>query len=61
MSEDERFYSAISFVVGIIASSLTWIIVINNVNDMWREEIIQHGAAEYNPTTGAFQWKEVTP
>jgi hypothetical protein len=24
----------------------------------WRDETVNHGAAEYNQTTGAWQWKE---
>jgi hypothetical protein len=26
--------------------------------DEWHKEIIKHGAGQYNPTTGVFEWKE---
>lgn len=26
--------------------------------DWWQKQCVEHGAAQYNPTTGNFEWKE---
>jgi len=43
------------FFAGMIIASWIWIAVLSN-NTQPNKEVVSHGCAEYNSTTGEFQW-----
>lgn len=53
--------SVTAFWCGVIASTVGWVVVLVTVSIFdtvnWRRKAIEHGAAEYDQKTGAFQWK----
>ena len=54
----EKFVAGgfIGFFSGIILMSISFNYLLNDINDNWRKKAIQHNAAYYNLTTGAFTW-----
>lgn len=55
MSQDEKIgvvcVAVFSFLIGTATACI-------GKNHQWQREAIQHGAAEYDSTTGAFRWKD---
>jgi len=45
----------IEFFAGMITASFIWIAILAN-DTQPNIEVVQHGCAEYNLTTGDFQW-----
>lgn len=49
----------IGFFVGCLATVLFAVFVVDPAEERrWHRELIKRGHAEYNQTTGAWQWKE---
>ena len=49
---------AIGFVAGVCVTVLAISAIGVRQNSNWQREAIQHGAGEYDSTTGAFKWKD---
>lgn len=58
MSSDE----GATFLLGAALSGLLVLAVCSVAHkgsmNAWEKQCIEHGAAQYNPTTGNFEWKE---
>lgn len=58
MSKDEVAALILGGIVGLIVTVLVCAALHDKSVDRWQQEAIDHGAAQYNPTTGNFEWKE---
>lgn len=45
------------FFIGLIIG-ITSVGFIATANNVWQKQAIDHGAAQYSPTTGKFEWKD---
>lgn len=56
MGSDDR-----GFIAGIILASVIWtpamIFMCRTDRENWQKKCVEHGAAQYNATTGEFEWK----
>jgi hypothetical protein len=44
-----------SFSIGVFWG---WIFMANSYRKRWQRECVKHGVAQYNSTTGTWEWKE---
>lgn len=55
--DDDKSFGAIILLVAFIVG-LGSICITKSIDDRyWTQEVVKRNAAEYNPTTGVFQWK----
>lgn len=51
----------LGLIVGLALMMIVLITTLNSSDKHWQLECVKHNAAEYNTTTGVWQWKTPSP
>ena len=57
MNDDGVQAAVWCFFIGLLIGMLA-IGFVATANHVWQKEAIEHGAAQYSPVTGKFEWKD---
>jgi hypothetical protein len=59
-SDDFLAGSILGLLGGFLIALCIGALIISDVSADWEKQAIEHGAAQYNPITSQFEWKEKT-